>query len=215
MAAIASCSNSNNGGSATCPTATGCDGGSTTCPAVTACGGTLDGTWQIDSTCVSGDLVTALNSQMSPIACNAMMQSAKIEMTGTVTFAGGLETNAITTTMTETGVITPACASALFGITSVDTTACAQIVPQLTGGAMANEAKTAQCTFVGGNCNCSMTDATLDTTSTAYATSSGALTTAVDQTPVSYCVSGTSMLAAQPIPNMTGVTVTNTLRKTS
>jgi len=76
--------------------ALGCGGNSSgsagTCNVAAPCGGTLDGTWQMDSTCVEGDLIGYLTARLgSAFPTCSQIQTANASMTGTVAFSSGNE----------------------------------------------------------------------------------------------------------------------------
>jgi hypothetical protein len=184
------------------------------CGSFTACGGSIDGTWQIDGTCMAGDLAAALKSGMNlPSACSDLITSVTQVTTGSVTFASGTETNNVTTTVTERINYTSACVSAMTKQNVVlDASACSQLqssVSSSTSGASAT------CALVGNSCGCSVTLTSADTSTSTYTVSGNTLVPGDGTDPVSYCVSGSTLKITQASSDLPGMTLFVTLHNAS
>jgi hypothetical protein len=159
------CGSDDDKGSSTCSGvlcggAAGGGGGNTTgagtCNAAAACGGTLDGSWQVDGVCIEGDLSSALvASQNLPAACSNIVQSVTPTMTGTVTFADGMETDNFTQTISATVLYTEACMSADARLCSCHKR-CRLHQRGVVLGEQYSIFSTATCSLAGSNCACSM-----------------------------------------------------------
>lgn len=162
------------------------------CGTFSACGGTIDGTWQLDNTCVSGDLTAAVTASLNlPSACNGLITSVTQNVSGTVTFANGTSSNDVTVTVTETATYTSACLSAQSGQpTTLDATLCTSLETSLKN-AITGQSST--CTFSGGTCNCSITVVNTDTSSSSYTISGHTIVPSDGSEPMDYCVTGTTM----------------------
>jgi hypothetical protein len=196
--------------------ALGCGGGSGgggTCNAVSPCGGSVEGSWQIETTCAEGDLDAAmLASASAPSACNSLFQDFALDSAGTVTFSNGTENDDVTMSMKGNVVYTPACLSALGGGAAVTltTTSCANVGSGLTSS---GQFSSATCSLANGACACAVVMTKTARTTQAYAIS-GTQITYQDpkQSPMDYCVSGTTMTVRQSLGIGT-VKAVNTLRK--
>jgi len=208
------------GYSLACLLAVGCGSNSSSsgtpgkvCSAVAPCGGALEGTWQLDTTCDEGNLAAAMASQQNlPAACNNLFQSASPTLTGTVQFAGGMETDTLTTTLNATVLYTSACVSALSGTTvALNATICSILGPSLTGS---GGFTTATCTFASGGCSCavSMTSQS-DTTAQPYTLSGNTIVYTSGSDPMDYCVSGTTLTTRGAVAGLSGVTFVTTAHK--
>jgi len=182
------------------------------CGSFSACGGSLDGTWQFDSACISGDIVAATAAQAGlPSACNGFLKSVQTTTTGTVTFASGTQTNNVTTTVLEGFVYTPACLSAEAGGTvAVTASVCTQLQTSITARLSGS---TATCSFVSGNCNCSVTYVSTDTSTNTYTISGNTLVPSGSSDPLDYCVSGTTLRGSETSSSMSGITTYYTMHK--
>jgi hypothetical protein len=214
VAAVAwGCGSSNDG-----TTRSGVNGGTggtgaVACSATSPCGGAVDGTWQLVHLCTQGDLVAALNSQMGmPAGCSDAVKSATLGGSGTVMFADGTQTDNITQNIQGTMVFTPACVAAIAGITlTLSTSVCNMVAQELLSD---SRFTSANCTFGGGNCDCSMTMAVVDTQSMSYVISGNTVTYPNGEAdPVDYCVSGTTLFGSQALTDLQGVTLVMTLNK--
>jgi len=131
-------------------------------------------------------------------------------MTGTVTFANGMETDNLTQTINANVVYTPDCLSALVGYAAtVSATACTTTLgPSL----IAQGFSSANCSFTGGNCACAVSsDTLLPTTPQAYVVSGNTITYSNGSTPIDYCVSGTTLTAREIDSGLTFVTTLHKL----
>ncbi len=215
---------SSKGGSSTTP-AGGSGGSSTisvggsgggTCKDFASCGGDIEGTWAVTSTCVSGDFVAYLNNAMSsggtvPAVCKNMFQNATVDMTGTMTFAGGVLTSDTTSTIRFQAVITPACASNLTGTTmsTMSASMCSTIESQ-----MAGSFGTVTCSVKAGNCSCDIVETSTSSDDQDYVISGKQV---VDPNgnndPMDYCVAGTTLTLGQVSPDDPSVKMVITLRR--
>jgi hypothetical protein len=170
----------------------------------------LDGTWQADAVCVEGDLVATMAPADLPSACSGLFQSATPTITGTVTFANGMETDNVTETINASVVYTSACVSALAGATvTMTATMCSALGQQLMSQSTFSSAS---CSFVGGNCPCSVSSLQqLPTTPQAYTVSGNTITYPSGSTPMDYCVSGTTLTAREVDSGLTFVTTLHKL----
>ncbi len=193
-------------------TGTGTATGTGACNTPAACGGVVDGTWQIDSTCVDGNLLAAVSAQAGlPAACNGVYQSVSLTTSGTVTFAGGTQTDNVTTTSNASTVFTSACYSAISGTpTTLTAASCTTLQSQM---ADPTTGSTATCTFSGGNCNCTSIQTSTSTAQKAYTSSGTSLVFSNGDDPVDYCVSGTTMTVSQASTSLGGTTIVYTLHK--
>lgn len=205
--------------------ATGGTGGSGTgdsggvCKAVAACGGAIDGTWEVTSTCVHGDLTAVMLASMAsggnapPAACNSLFQNFTIEMSGTVTAANGTETDNLTMTMKGKAHYTPACVSALSGtaISALSASMCSAAESNLKSNTTFNSAT---CSLNAGNCDCDLTAVTKETDTSQYTTSGNQL---IDPTgkndPFDYCVSGTTLTLSQDSTDLPGTLLVTTFHR--
>src|SRR5512133_3976740 len=138
----------------------GCGGDSSSektaaCGAFSGCGGDLEGTWTLDGTCPEGDLDALMMAQSdAPAACKDMFRNVRMDIAGTITYAGGTETIEGTSTTHVNALYTAACISAMAGqtVTSLNQQAC----DGAEQGAAENGG-TATCALVGSACECDMT----------------------------------------------------------
>jgi hypothetical protein len=188
----------------------GTGGGTGSCNLNTTCGGTLDGTWQIDTTCVVGNVVDMLSGQENlPSACSNLFQTGTLSATGTVMYASGMETDNLTMTIHATVLYTSACVSALDNTTVTLTAAmCTSLQSGLLNG---GHFSAATCSFTGGNCACSVvSQQQTPTTPLAYTVSGSRISYANGSSPMDYCVQGSTM-SLQSVES--GVTIFNTAHK--
>jgi hypothetical protein len=174
------------------------------------CGGTLDGTWQIDTTCVEGSIVQMLADQQAlPAACDGLFQSATLSLTGTAKFAGGMETDNMTMTIAATVLYTSTCVSAIGGTTVALTAAlCTSLQSSLLSSGTFTSAS---CSFTGGNCACSVSNQQQSpATPEAYTVSGGQISYPSGSSPMDYCVQGTTLTVRQ---QDSGLTLFNTAHK--
>jgi len=177
--------------------ALGCGGNSGgnagTCNAAAPCGGTLDGTWQMDSTCVEGDLAAYLAIiPGGPFPACTQVQTATAAMTGTAAFASGIETDNLTITFDASVSYSPACVGTIGGTTTaLDATACAGFQQTLLNRQYVS---TAACSFANGDCSCSVSlEVSAPTVPQAYTVSGSRIVYASGSAPMDYCVSGTTL----------------------
>jgi hypothetical protein len=184
--------------------------GSGTCSAVAPCGGSLDGTWQVDGVCVEGDLAAVMLAQQNlPAACHDLFQSVTPTMTGTVTFADGMETDNFSQTVGASVLFTEACMSADVGYAVIISAAtCTSVGPYLVSN---QQFSTATCSLAGSNCACSVSQRSQSpTTPQAYVVSGNTVTYSGGGSSMDYCVSGTTLTAREV---ESGVTFVTTLHK--
>jgi hypothetical protein len=207
------CDNGTSNGTGT-NTSTGTDTSTATgsCSVPASCGGAVDGTWQIDSTCVVGDVAAVLVARLDmPPACNDAYKSGTTTSTGTLSFDGGNKSDNVTTTTSMVAEITSACASAFTGMTvTLSAAACPLLQTYLTDS---NTGTTATCTFTSPNCNCTVVQQTTSTAQASYSIAGNSLTFLNDAKPLDYCVSGTTMTASQASTDLNGLTFVYTLHK--
>ena len=180
------------------------------CKMTPNCGGTLDGTWQIDTTCVEGSIVKMMADQQNlPSACNSLFQTATLSLTGTAAFANGMETDNLTMTIDATVLYTSACVSAIGGTTVTLTAAlCSSLQSKLLSS---GDFSSASCSFTGGNCACSVASQKQSpTTAQAYTVSGSQISYPSGSAPMDYCVEGTTLTVRQLD---SGLTLFNTAHK--
>ena len=195
-------------------TSTGTNTSTTTvnCKVPASCGGAVDGTWQIDSTCVVGDVAAVVGAKLGlPPACNDAYQSGTTSATGTLSFAGGNKSDNVTTTTNLVAEITSACASAAIGTTMTLSAALCPLLQTYLADPTAGTSAT--CTFTGANCNCTVVQQTTSTAQAAYSMAGNSLTFTNGDNPIDYCVAGTSMTASQASTDLNGLTFVYTLHK--
>ena len=161
------------------------------------CGGTLDGTWQIDGTCIEGNVASLMAAQQNlPSACGGLFKTAMASLEGTVTFANGMETDNLTLNIDATVVYTPTCVSAINGTTIVLTAA---ICTTFQSALVSNQTfSSATCSFTGGNCACSVSSQSQSpTTPEAYTISGNQVVYSNGNSPMDYCVTGTTLSVRQ------------------
>ncbi len=183
------------------------------CGATAACGGTLDGTWKIDSACIEGDLIAAMNaSAPMPAACNGTYRSVTVVPNGTVTYANGTETSSVTTTTTADLVLTSACVSALNNTAAITLTAatCTALQTSMTDS---SKGSSATCSFSGGNCNCTLIQSQTTNDAQPYTILGNSITYSNGDDPLDYCVSGSEMSATQVSKDLPGIMVVFVLHK--
>jgi hypothetical protein len=185
-------------------------GGAGSCNMNPTCGGTLDGTWQMDTTCAEGDVAQMMAGQLSlPAACNGLFQTATLSLTGTAKFANGMETDNLTMTTDAKVLYTPACVGA---ISRTTVTLTADICTTMQSNLLKNGTfSSASCAFTGGNCACSVSNQQQSPgTPVAYTVSGGTISYTDGSSPMNYCVQGTTLTARQLD---SGLTLFNTAHK--
>ena len=191
-------------------TAVGCGGGSGsggTCSGVAPCGGTLDGTWAIDSMCITGDVVAVVTADMSlPSACSSMVSSFAFEdPSGTVTYAGGNETADFTVTMSMDMQITQACASALAGsAVTMNAAMCSSMQQSLLSN---GSYSSVTCSLAGSTCRCTAKQDKASSGVTGYTVSGNTIQYTDGSDPMDYCVSGATMTDRQVSPDYGNLTM--------
>jgi hypothetical protein len=187
--------------------ALGCGGNSSgsagTCNAAAPCGGTLDGTWQMDSTCVEGDLIGYLTAKLgSAFPTCGQIQTANASMTGTVAFSSGNETDNLIATFEATVVYSGACVNSTVGLlVTLSANACAGFQGTLKSRPFVSAAT---CSFANGDCVCSETLlGQAPTAPQAYTVSGTKIVYANGGTPLDYCVSGTTLTTRDAEPQAT------------
>jgi hypothetical protein len=186
------------------------NGQSTTCPIPAACGGALDGTWQVDSVCVQGDLVAFMNSLL-PAACNTLYQSISYSGgTGTISYANGTETPNATTNSSAQLLFSSACALARYGVT-LDATACTTTIQQ---DVVSNEGFTsATCSYSSQGCLCAASDQSVSNSPVSYTLSGTSIVYSSGDPPAGYCVSGTTLTEVETLSARVSVTFVSTLHR--
>jgi len=162
----------------------------------TSCGGDPTGSWEIIAICVEGDLVAALDAELSSqqTACSSTFTAADLSATGSVTYGAGSVGYKRHSEVVESIEYTPACTAALTSGATLDATVCSQMQSNLN-----KESGTqATCTFAGGNCKCSATVSQLSPTGASY-TVSGSTITESDGSAYDLCVTGTTMVQRELI----------------
>jgi hypothetical protein len=144
-----------------------------------------------------------------PADCHNLFQSVTATMTGTVTFANGMETDNFSQTVDASVLFTEACASADIEYAIVmGTAACNSLGPYLVS---TQQFSTASCSLAGSNCACSVsTRRQTPTTPLAYVVSGNTITYPGGGSPMDYCVSGTTLTVREV---ESGVTFVTTLQK--
>ena len=181
----------------------GKDSSGATCNAAAPCGGTLDGTWQIDGTCVEGDLPAYLAARKrQPSACGNAFQTATASLAGTITFANGMEADNLIFTFDAQAIYTAACVHAITGTTaSLDANACISLQQTLINNGTFTGVT---CSFAGENCACSGSIlAEPATAQEAYAISGTQIVYADGSSSLDYCVSGTTLSTRDVEPDAT------------
>ncbi|HEY5958101.1 MAG TPA: hypothetical protein VIV60_16170 [Polyangiaceae bacterium] len=184
-----------------------------TCSTPTACGGTLDGTWQIIATCIDDDLAHAMQDLAAlPAACSTLFQTAKLDYSGTVRYANGIETPNIRAQLDVLAIYTAACYSTLNnGTKTLDAVACSSIKE---AALQAGEFTEATCTYATGECRCQYRNVAQNTESSTYTANGGQIAYANGDTPIGYCVSGTTLTESQTSADLGGLTFSLTLDRT-
>jgi hypothetical protein len=133
-----------------------------------------------------------LAQQDLPAVCHDLFQSVTETMTGTVTFANGVETDNLSRTINASLLFTEACMSADVGYAVViSAAACTSVGPYLVSD---QQFSTATCSLAGSNCACSASQQMqLPTTPQAYVVSGNTVTYSGGGSPMDYCVSGTTL----------------------
>jgi hypothetical protein len=129
------------------------------CGSFSACGGNLDGTWQFDDLCTEGDLVAALNSDLSsmPAACQNMIKTVTMDVSGTVTYSSGVETADLELISRFTAVYPQECLSALEeSPVAASAEYCSALAEDMTS-AGADDGTSATCTVADSGCSCAAT----------------------------------------------------------
>jgi len=175
----------------------GCGGNSSgnagTCNAAAPCGGTLDGTWQMDGTCVEGDLAAYLMAMPgAPFPACGQIQTANTSMAGTASFSSGNETDNLIATFEATVAYSGACVNSTAGLSvTLSANACTGFQGSLTGRPFVSAAT---CSFANGDCVCSETLLGQGpTVPQAYTVSGSRIVYASGSAPMDYCVSGTTL----------------------
>jgi hypothetical protein len=163
-----------------------------TCAAPPACGGALDGTWQVDSICIQGNLVAVENANSGlPTACNTLYQSASYSSSGTVTYANGTQTANVTSTSSTEALYTQACATAILGVsTTLDASTCASLQQS---NIDSGQYTSATCTYSSEGCRCALNSQSTDTSAVSYTISGNRIVFTNGDPPLDYCVSGKAM----------------------
>ena len=188
----------------------GTGGAPSSCTNVAPCGGSVVGTWNVQSSCltVSGNLDLA----QAGLNCPAPPVSGSLHVTGSFTAnADTTYSDGTTTTGTEQFTLVPACL-----LLSGTTTDCDGITVPIQGGL---GFKSLSCTKAGSGCDCTGTIeqaggfgllSPAPSTSGNYSSSSNTLTVTGDagDAKYSYCVSGSTLTVT---PQSATATVTGTI----
>ena len=163
-----------------------------TCTMPAACGGTLDGTWQLDSLCIQGDLVAGENGNSGlPAACNTLYQSASYVASGTVTYANGTQTSNVTKTTSTEALYRQACVTAIFGVSAtLDASMCTSLQQS---NIDSGRYTSVSCAYSSEGCRCELTSQSTDTSALSYTISGNRIVFTNGDPPLDYCVSGATM----------------------
>lgn len=173
-------------------------GGGTCASTVVPCGGAVEGTWKIASVCSSGDVAAGLNSinadfGIFPSACSSLYRDFTLDMSGTVTYAAGVQSETMTMTLKGKMVYTPACLDGLSPGSGAALTAgsCADLGAR---NVSMGSVSSATCSVVDGNCACAVVMKMQTDRMEKYVVSGTQLTYPHGMySPVDYCVHGTTL----------------------
>jgi len=167
------------------------------------CGGDPTGTWDIVSACIDGNLVSASNAALAaqyPSCSNTFSEFGVTALSGSVTYSSGTYLYNSITGAAETVAYTPACVSALEGVTLT-----ASVCSSLEQNLNMEPGATATCTYAT-NCNCHSVISNTGTSSGTY-TVSGSTITEDSGDSYDFCVSGNTMTQREQIEgNAYGIT---------
>jgi hypothetical protein len=191
-------------------TTVGCGGGGGsggTCSGLAPCGGALDGTWVMDSMCITGDIAAVMSADMGlPSACSNMVHSFAFENpSGTVTYGSGNETADFTITMSMEMLVTSACASALAGATvTMNAATCTSMQQSLLSNGTYSSVT---CGMAGSACQCAVKEDKASNGVTGYTVSGNSIQYTDGSDPMDYCVSGTKLTERQVSPDYGNLTM--------
>jgi hypothetical protein len=178
-----------------------------TCTVPAACGGTLDGTWQVDSICIQGDLEASLFAGSGlPAACNNLFRLVSYGCSGTVTYANGIQTSNVTSTISAEALYTQACVTATRGASAtLDAAICTAFQQSYIASGIFTSAN---CAYSGEGCRCALAGQSTDTSAVSYTVSNNQIVFTNGDPPIAYCVSGTTMTSSVATPTPQGVLTT-------
>lgn len=142
----------------------------TTCPALTACGGSLSGTWDYKGACIDNAV-----SKLKGDCPTADIQNAMGTVQGFVKFEGTTVLRSLTSSITATVVLPPACTSGA---------SCSTVQAMLPPGTT--------CTGTSGTCHCTVTNTDSISDSDTYSLQGNKLVTGGGGQ-YDYCVSGNTL----------------------
>jgi hypothetical protein len=155
----------------------------------------LDGTWQVDSLCVQGDIAAMNANSGLPAACSTLFQSSSYAASGTVSYANGVQTSDITVIINMQVLYTQACVSAQNGVTAVlNDSVCASVQQSLISS---GNFTSATCAFSNEGCRCALSSQSTDTSVAQYTISGNSIVFTNGDAPLEYCVSGRSLTISQ------------------
>jgi hypothetical protein len=164
------------------------DGGSgSRCGDFSACGGELTGTWTVDDVCLEGDFGAVLQTELGlPDACDSFAKSAQLTVAGTLDFTNGVQTTALSRTITAQA--TQACLSAKAGTTiPMSQAICTALAAEMT----LTLVDLVTCTLGDNACNCTATGVIAQVDP--YTVSGGTVTYTADGTTRDFCVSANTL----------------------
>jgi hypothetical protein len=186
------------------------------CDGASPCGGSLDGSWQIDSTCFEGDLAAVLNSYQ-PAACATAFRSATVAMNGTVAYANGTENLNGALNLDLVATYTSDCINVLTGsAATLDAATCAVFRPSLPQpNAPMVDVVSGSCSLSNTGCDCaaSMSMAPRSFVTAAYTISGSRFVYKDAPGFTDYCVSGTTLTEYQVVGWLKSATVVTTLHR--
>ena len=170
----------------------GGSGGIPSCSAFTACGGDLTGQWTIDGLCTEGDITEGmLDETEMPAECKDAFQNMSLQMSGTLTYANGIETADMKMAMKVKYTFTSACFSAM----SMPMTQEACSAAEMTSDDP--DAPVLSCSVSGSACNCTMSMENQGVETDTY-TVSGSTLTYSDGESAQFCVAGDKLTIREP-----------------
>jgi hypothetical protein len=177
----------------------GCSSGSGgRCGGFNACGGDITGTWTVKSSCVEGNLTTAMNAGSNPVECRGDYKSVTAEVTGTVEFTSGTATDNTVTTIDYDLVPSNACRTAL-GVSTVDETNCAALAQAFVDG---GHFGTTTCVVEGTACHCSAQNLYPKNEILTYSVSGSKVNYTTSTDNLDFCVAGSTLNARQFVTSL-------------
>lgn len=163
--------------------------------------------------CVQGDVTAGMAAQVNlPAACNSFYQTLSFEgASGTITYAGDIESSAVSMTMSMDLLITQACASAMAGsAVTMDATLCSSMQQSMLTNA---NFKSATCSLSGGNCSCVVKGDYTSAKEIGYSLSGNTITYSDGSDPAGYCVSGNTLTERDVNPDFSSLVMVATLQR--